>query len=339
MSSGNGGSRRRGLVPQSLSLLLSGLMLFGPASASALSEDSTAAANGVLSVASDPAGASVYVDGQFVGATPVTLSQLSAGDHRLRVAKGGYLENGRIVRIAAGRTNDVTVKLTPHDGAVAENSQIVTGGGGGGGSNRKWLWIGLAGGGAAIAAATLIGRNKAPTAGTVVASPATALAGGTTVTFTDQGASDPDGDALTFTWDFGDGTTGTGASPTKVYANTGTFTVTVTVSDGKKSATATGTVTVRNLTATWRGTLGPFGTATLVLTQSGNNVSGTYTDCCFFATVSGNVSSSAPRVRLSVNYGGGFIGTYNAEPSSDVNTLSGTYSEPGFTSSFTITRQ
>jgi len=338
MSSGNRGSGPSGLVPQSLSVLLSALMVLGPTSAWALSGESTAATSGVLSVASDPAGASVYVDGQFVGATPITLSQLSAGDHRLRVAKGGFLENGRIVRIAAGRTSDVAVKLTPHNGAVAESAQIVTGGGGGG-SNKKWLWIGLAGGGAAVAAIALTGRNKAPTAGSVVASPATALQGATSVTFTAQGASDPDGDALTFTWDFGDGTTGTGASPTKVYTGSGTFTVTVTVSDGKKSATATGTVTVRNLTGTWRGTLGPFGTATLVMTQSGNNVSGTYNDCCFFATVSGTVSSSAPRVRLTINYGGGFLGTFNAEPSSDVNSVSGTYSEPGLTTSFTITRQ
>lgn len=178
MSSEDAGWGRHGLVPQGVSLVLSALLVLSPgwATWTAAEDASNGASSGALSIATDPPGASTYIDGQFVGATPLNVDRLAAGDHRVRVVKGGYLENGRIVQVSAGKSSRLHVKLTPHSGDASAASQIVTGGGGGGGS-KKWLWIGLAGGGAAIAAATLVGRNKAPTAGSVVASPSTALAG------------------------------------------------------------------------------------------------------------------------------------------------------------------
>jgi len=340
MSSENAGWGRHGLVPQGVSLVLSALLILSPgwATWTAAEDASTGAASGALSIATDPPGASTYIDGQFVGATPINVDRLVAGDHRVRVVKGGYLENGRIVHVTAGKSNSLHVKLTPHTGDAAEASQIVTGGGGGGGS-RKWLWIGLAGGGAAIAAVTLVGRNKAPTAGSVVASPATALAAATTISFSAQGASDPDGDALTFTWDFGDGTTGTGATPTKVYTSPGTFTVTMTVSDGKKSATATGTVTVRSMAGTWRGSLSIFN-ATLSLGQSGSNFSGSYADQFGTGTLSGTVSTSSPRVRFTVTVPPFAPFTFTGDPGADANSVSGTVNGSGFVNtSWTLTRQ
>ncbi len=71
-----------------------------------------AGAIGTLSVSSDPAGAAVYVDGNFVGQTPLSLTQLPVGDHRLRVVRDGYLENGRLVRVAPGRGDTIHVRLT-----------------------------------------------------------------------------------------------------------------------------------------------------------------------------------------------------------------------------------
>jgi len=46
-------------------------------------------------------------------------------------------------------------------------------------------------------------------------------------------ATDPDGDALTYSWNFGDGQTGSDTQPTHVYAVPGWYTAVLTVSDGK----------------------------------------------------------------------------------------------------------
>jgi PKD repeat protein len=200
------------------------------------------------------------------------------------------------------------------------------------------LWIGLAGGGAA-AALFLLTRNSPPIAGTISASPPTALQGGTTVTLTSQGASDPDGDPLTYSWNFGDGSSGSGQSVTKVYSTSGTMNVELTVSDGKKSATATTTVTVRSLTGTWRGSHPFYGLTTIVLNQSGTTFSGSWTDPFGPGTVTGNVTTTAPNVRLTVNFPGFNPGQWNATPNSDVTSLTGTYTEPGVSGTFTVTRQ
>jgi hypothetical protein len=47
------------------------------------------------------------------------------------------------------------------------------------------------------------------------------------------GASDADGDALTYSWNFGDASSGTGASLSHIYAAAGTYTAGVTVDDGR----------------------------------------------------------------------------------------------------------
>jgi len=55
--------------------------------ANAASQAAQGGGTAQLAVASTPAGASVYLDGQLVGVTPVTLQRLDAGDHRLRDRK------------------------------------------------------------------------------------------------------------------------------------------------------------------------------------------------------------------------------------------------------------
>lgn len=73
---------------------------------------SAADAVGSLAVESDPAGASVYVDGQLVGQTPLVLASLASGDHRVRLASGGYLDNSRIVTVNGGKTVTLRTRLT-----------------------------------------------------------------------------------------------------------------------------------------------------------------------------------------------------------------------------------
>ena len=255
------------------------LVLNGPAALAASGESSATKVSGVVSIASDPPGANVYLDGQFAGQTPLHVNALANGDHRVRLVKDGYLENGRIVTVNTNNPQNVQVTLTRRSGANAEATAQVSGGGGGGGSKKKWIIIGAAAGGGGLGAALYLTRNKPPVPGAVTVSPtATGMAGVTTFSFTSN-ASDPNSDTLTYTWDFGDNSgAGSGASPTHVYSTTGTFAVKMSVSDGKESASATGvSVTVaRSITSTWTGGTEPgFSCPTsLVLTQTTGTLGG-----------------------------------------------------------------
>jgi hypothetical protein len=311
---------------------LPGVAMAGPADASSVPSA------GALSIDSDPPGANVYVDGQFAGQTPVSVNKLAAGDHRVRVMKDGFLENGRTVSVSAKQPSSVQVKLTPNSPANAEAASQVTGGGGGGGGSKKWLWIGLAGGGAA-AAIILATRssNKAPTVSGVTANPTQGLASSTSVAFS-ANATDPDsGDTLTYAWDFGDASTGSGATPTHTYANAGTFNATVTVTDGKGgSATGSASVTIRNVTGTWNGTFGAF-SFTMTLTQTGANITGTYRDSDGNGTCSGTVAAGNA-VRVTVTQGSFLPFTFAGTSDAAVTTVSGNVTGLASAATFTMRR-
>jgi PKD repeat protein len=300
--------------------------------------DAEAANVAALIVQSEPAGANVYVDGRLAGLTPLQVDRLSSGDHRVRLVKDGYLENARIVSVGSTPKN-LNVTLTPHTGTGSDSSEQITGGGGGG--SKKWLWIGAAAGGAVAAGLVLANRNHAPEAGSVLADPTGGLASSTAITFSAQGASDPDGDALTYSWDFGDSTSGSGERVTHTYTNAGTFNVTLTVNDGKKSATASGSVTIRNLTGAWNGTISSVPSYTFVmnLTQSGSTVAGTYSDRDGPGSVSGAVAQGSI-VRLTITQLG-ISAQFTAQGTANaaVSSVSGTVVS-GFqgTPSFTMTR-
>ena len=265
------------LLENSLAIVLAGSLVVAPAAATS-NGDFAVPAQG-LSVTTDPNGAAVYVDGRLIGSTPVHISRVTAGTHRVRIVKSGYLENARVVKVSAGQVLPLNVNLTRLSASsTSEAAQVMSGGGGSG--SKKWLWIGL--GGAAAAAAVLLAtreKNAAPVPGTIAVSPAgTGMAGHTTFTFTAQGASDPDGDSLTFNWDFGDGATGSGSSATHVYTRTGSFTVSLTISDGKSAASApNASVAVgQNLAGTWSGATEPAFSCPIstVFAQSGTGLTG-----------------------------------------------------------------
>ena len=111
---------------------------------------------GTLSITTDPDGADVYVDGRLAGVTPVHIRV--PGSHRLRILKRGYLENSRIVTVAAGQHTRVAVKLTRSTGLSEGASQTATAAGL---DRNKWLWIGVAGG-AAVVTTVLLTKNKPP---------------------------------------------------------------------------------------------------------------------------------------------------------------------------------
>jgi hypothetical protein len=294
---------------------------------------------GALSITSDPAGATVYVDGEVVGQTPLTVDQLPAGDHRVKIVKAGYLENGRVVTVASGQSKNVNVKLTA---GTSSGSASVAPPQGGSIFSNKWFLIGAA---AAIGTGVYLATkssNEAPTAGTATASRPIALQGAS-VTFTATGASDPDGDTLTYAWVFGDGGTANGASASHVYTTTGNFTAVVTVSDGKKSATSSVAVTVRNLTGQWRGPI--LGSATFPttvnLTQTGTTITGTYTDSLtnLNGTLSAGSVSPDGTVTFTVTVPGFTPFTFSGPIDAAVNVINGRANGSGFVNaSWVLTR-
>jgi hypothetical protein len=90
-------------------------------------------------------------------------------------------------------------------------------------------------------------------------------------------ASDPDGDAVTYTWDIA-GNAFTGATGSATFSNGGSWTARITVTDGKGgSTTDSRTFVCGTMTGTWTGTFDVWH-FTSVLTQAGSVVTGTYSD-------------------------------------------------------------
>ncbi len=315
-----GSLRAPSRVTSLVTVLIYGLGLGTPTLS--LAGEAAAPAEGGLSIITDPAGASVYVNGESKGVTPLRVGAVAAGDHRVTVVKEGYLENSRVVSVEAGRIRELEVRLTSSDGAAGHAAQITPGGEGGG--VPAWVWIAAGAGGGIAAYLLLRDTNEPPNCGSVSINPSTGLQAAQSFAISSQGASDPDQDALTFTWEFGDGTTGSGQSVTKVYNNTGNFTVTVTCSDGKESTTATGTATVRGMSGNWRGNITGFGPFTMSLTQSGTSVTGSYSDSDGPGTLTGNVSSPNG-VSFTVRQPQiGAVFTFTGRTSGDVNSVTGT---------------
>jgi hypothetical protein len=80
------------------------------ADAAALSDDGEKAAGvgvGTVTILSDPAGAEVYVDGDFVGQTPATL-HLASGAHRVELRAAGKRDWSRELEVI--KDSEVTVR-------------------------------------------------------------------------------------------------------------------------------------------------------------------------------------------------------------------------------------
>lgn len=68
---------------------------------------------GKMRVTSDPSHAGVYLDGKYRGTTPLTIRQVSAGQHRIRVAKEGYEDWTETIFVKRSRTNYIFAQLEP----------------------------------------------------------------------------------------------------------------------------------------------------------------------------------------------------------------------------------
>jgi hypothetical protein len=77
---------------------------------------------GSLSVSSDPGAAQVYLDGNFMGLTPVTIDNVVAGKHFVRLVHVGHQLGGQTAMVQAGKTSTVSAKLFPAYNAAKVNT-------------------------------------------------------------------------------------------------------------------------------------------------------------------------------------------------------------------------
>jgi hypothetical protein len=67
-------------------------------------------AGGILRIDSDVAGAQVFIDREYVGATPVTASNVKPGTHRLNVSAQGYEGIADTIEVSPG-PREIVIKL------------------------------------------------------------------------------------------------------------------------------------------------------------------------------------------------------------------------------------
>ncbi len=78
---------------------------------------------GNATVKSRPAGARVYVDGEFQGFTPVTVQTLPIGKHLLRVERPGFQQHGAILEVSPDDV-EVSAELMPTPAYKAYDGQL-----------------------------------------------------------------------------------------------------------------------------------------------------------------------------------------------------------------------
>jgi hypothetical protein len=126
--------------------------------------------------------------------------------------------------------------------------------------------------------------NRAPVIGRLDASPGgTGLQSATSITFTGQGVTDPDGGALAYSWTSSDGMTIASSSATVShrYERSGSFEMRLTVADSQGlSSSVVATVSIGTVTGTWDITCNDHpvsfpGQFVASITQSGALLSGT----------------------------------------------------------------
>jgi len=66
---------------------------------------------GTIHVTSSPGGATVTVDGTYYGTTPISVPNLNAGSHTVKVSAAGYVDNIQTVNVNAGQYVEHPVTL------------------------------------------------------------------------------------------------------------------------------------------------------------------------------------------------------------------------------------
>ncbi|MGB9600386.1 MAG: PEGA domain-containing protein, partial [Myxococcota bacterium] len=68
-------------------------------------------ATGNINIQSEPKGAEVYLDGTFMGNTPLALKDIDAGEHVIKVSKAGYVDAETTITLNPKENRNVKVIL------------------------------------------------------------------------------------------------------------------------------------------------------------------------------------------------------------------------------------
>ncbi len=98
-----------------------------------LGEIVLAKADGRLRIDSRPAGASVTVDGEYHGVTPLEVAVTPDAAHEVRVLREGYAAASEHFTVGSGKTTELTLELTPELAAIRletlpENAELLVDG-------------------------------------------------------------------------------------------------------------------------------------------------------------------------------------------------------------------
>ncbi|WP_224249405.1 PEGA domain-containing protein [Hyalangium gracile] len=78
---------------------------------------------GSATVKSRPAGARVYVDGEFQGYTPMTVGPMQVGKHMLRLDRPGFRQHGQLMEVTPDDV-EITAELTPTSNYKKYDAQL-----------------------------------------------------------------------------------------------------------------------------------------------------------------------------------------------------------------------
>ncbi len=88
-----------------------------------------------ISIFSEPVKASVFLNGQYIGSTPITDREVDPGKQRVNVQKENYLATDSSVTIVSGQSRDlnitlkpaaiVSIEVSPEDAEVMVNSDLI----------------------------------------------------------------------------------------------------------------------------------------------------------------------------------------------------------------------
>jgi hypothetical protein len=75
---------------------------------------------GEIKLTSTPSGASVFLDGSFIGASPIIISNVSVGKHIIKVTKSGYQDWQQEITVSSDKTIEIFVYLAQLSSAPGE---------------------------------------------------------------------------------------------------------------------------------------------------------------------------------------------------------------------------
>ncbi len=93
-------------------------------SASLTPQPIPASTTGSISVSSSPSGASIFLDENYNGTTPMTIESIEAGSHTITLKYSGYQNWSQNIHVVAGQTIPILAALTPQPTPASTTGSI-----------------------------------------------------------------------------------------------------------------------------------------------------------------------------------------------------------------------